>query len=160
MEVRLERVHIPELVASIASTIEPMATKQNNRLDIQVSPEIDGLLTDNTKLRQILFNLLSNACKFTQDGTVSLTVTLTTRNTAPWIVFSVADTGVGIAEEIQHRIFDAFVQEHHTSTRQYGGTGLGLAISKRFTELLGGQLTLQSHKGEGACFTLQFPLHT
>lgn len=160
MEVHLERVHIPELVASIASTIEPMATKQNNRLEIQVAPEIDGLRTDVTKLRQILFNLLSNACKFTHNGTVTLTVMQTTRNTAPWIVFTVADTGPGIAEQNQQRIFDAFVQEHHNTTRQYGGTGLGLAISKRFTELMGGQLTLQSRKGEGACFTLRFPLQT
>jgi two-component system sensor histidine kinase RpfC len=160
MEVYLESVHVPELVASIATTIEPMATRQANRLEIQVSPEIDGLRTDSTKLRQILFNLLNNACKFTQNGTVTLTVTQTTRNTAPWIVFTIADTGPGIAEENQQRIFDAFVQENHDTTRQYGGTGLGLAISKRFTELMGGQLTLQSRKGEGACFTLQFPLQT
>jgi len=160
MEVHLERVNITELVTSIASTIEPMATKQNNRLEIQVSPEIGGLRTDATKLRQILFNLLSNACKFTHNGTVTLAVTQTTRNTAPWIVFTVADTGPGIAEENQQRIFDAFVQENHDTTRQYGGTGLGLAISKRFTELMGGQLTLQSRKGEGACFTLRFPLQT
>lgn len=160
MEVHLELVQIPELVASIVTTIEPMARKNANQLEIQISPEIDGLRTDSTKLRQILFNLLNNACKFTHHGTVTLTVTQITRNTAPWIVFTIADTGPGIAEENQQRIFDAFVQENHSTAQKYGGTGLGLAISKRFTELMGGQLTLQSRKGEGACFTLQFPLQT
>jgi two-component system sensor histidine kinase RpfC len=158
MELHLETVYVPELVDSVATTIEPLAHKHNNRLEVNISPEIEGLQTDSTKLRQILFNLLSNACKFTRDGTVTLTVTRTTRNTAPWLVFSVADNGLGIAEENQAHIFEPFIQESHATTKQHGGTGLGLAISKRFTELMGGQLTLQSAKGEGATFTLQFPL--
>lgn len=157
MELHMETVFVPELVAGIATTIEPMARKHNNQLEMIISPEIEGLHTDGTKLRQVLFNLLSNACKFTREGTVSLTVSQTTRNTAPWMVFTVADTGLGIAEENQSHIFEAFVQETNVTAKQHGGTGLGLAISKRFTELMGGQLTLQSRKGEGATFTLQFP---
>ena len=109
------------------------------------------------KLRQMLFNLLSNAAKFTSNGDINLKVKREQRDEHEWLVFEVSDTGIGIEPVKQQRLFDAFVQADNSTTRKYGGTGLGLAISRKFCEMLGGSLTLESTPGAGSTFTVSLP---
>ena len=109
---------------------------------------------DQTKVRQTLFNLLSNAAKFTDHGTISLSVQ---RDSDDWIAFAVTDTGIGMTEEQLGRLFEAFSQAEASTRTQYGGTGLGLAISRHFCRLMGGDLTVESTYGEGSTFTVRLP---
>jgi len=109
---------------------------------------------DQTKVRQALFNLLSNASKFTEHGTISLTVR---RETDDWITFAVTDTGIGMTDEQLGRLFEAFSQAEASTRSQYGGTGLGLAISRHFCRLMGGDLTVESAYGQGSTFTVRLP---
>jgi len=109
---------------------------------------------DQTKVRQALFNLLSNAAKFTERGTISLTVA---RESDDWLTFAVRDTGIGMTEEQLRRLFEAFSQAEASTRSKYGGTGLGLAISRHFCRLMGGDLTVTSVHGEGSTFTVRLP---
>ena len=109
---------------------------------------------DQTKVRQMLFNLLSNAAKFTDHGTISLTVE---REPTDWITFAVSDTGIGMTEEQLGRLFEAFSQAEASTQSQYGGTGLGLAISRHFCRMMGGDLTVESAYGQGSTFTVRLP---
>ena len=109
---------------------------------------------DQTKVRQALFNLLSNAAKFTDHGTISLTVR---REPDDWLVFAVSDTGIGMTEEQLGRLFEAFSQAEASTRSKYGGTGLGLAISRHFCRLMGGDLTVTSVYGQGSTFTVGLP---
>ena len=110
---------------------------------------------DQTKVRQALFNLLSNASKFTDHGTISLTVQ---RDPDDWLTFAVADTGIGMTEEQLGRLFEAFSQAEVSTRSKYGGTGLGLAISRHFCRLMGGDLTVESVYGKGSRFTVRVPV--
>jgi two-component system sensor histidine kinase RpfC len=159
MEVCEEEVDINALINDVVSTIEPIATKNNNRLSVNVPPGFGFVRTDLTKLRQVLFNLLSNACKFTNKGVVTLDVTRNTVENKEWIVFKVVDTGIGIAPEKIDKLFMPFSQEDQSISKKFGGTGLGLVISKRFCELLGGRINLVSQKGKGSTFTVTLPTH-
>src|SRR5204863_703834 len=109
---------------------------------------------DQTKIRQTLFNLLSNAAKFTDHGAVSLTVA---RESDDWLTFAVSDTGIGMTEEQLGRLFEAFSQAEASTRSNYGGTGLGLAISRHFCRLMGGDLTVESVYGQGSTFTVRLP---
>ena len=151
MEVFIEDINVRELVADLAS-------KNANQLQVDMAPEIGTIRTDMGKLRQVLFNLLSNACKFTSNGRISLQVTQQIDDKDRFIVFRVIDTGVGIDADKIEAIFMPFAQEDHSIAKRYGGTGLGLAISRRFCEILGGKLNLQSKKGLGSTFTVLLPL--
>jgi signal transduction histidine kinase len=111
--------------------------------------------TDLTKVRQTLFNLLSNAAKFTDHGAITLTVE---RQPDDWLAFSVADTGIGMTEEQLGRLFEAFAQAEASTRSRYGGTGLGLTISRHFCRLMGGDLTVESTYGQGSTFTVRLPL--
>jgi len=113
--------------------------------------------TDLTKVRQALFNLLSNACKFTNQGTISLNVSKEAINGSPWLRFRVSDTGIGMTPEQMGKLFQAFSQADASTTRQYGGTGLGLAISRKFCQMMGGDITVESVFGEGSTFTIRLP---
>jgi len=159
MEVYEEEVDVSALLSEVIATIEPLAAKNGNHLCIDAACDFGFIRTDLIKLRQVLFNLLSNACKFTHEGKITLQVTTSLIDKRNWIVFKVTDTGVGIEPEKIDKLFMPFSQEDHTIARKFGGTGLGLSISKRFCELLGGSINLVSQKGKGSTFTVQLPLH-
>jgi len=157
MEVYQETFDVPKLVHAVASTIEPMAEKNGNELEVWIAPDVGRITSDVTKVRQTLFNLLSNACKFTRDGTVRIEVEYTEQDEEPSIAFRVIDTGIGMTPEQLDRLFREFTQAHAETYRQYGGTGLGLAISRRFANMLQGDITVESEYGEGSVFTLTLP---
>ncbi|MHB8577855.1 MAG: ATP-binding protein, partial [Dehalococcoidia bacterium] len=110
-----------------------------------------------TKLRQCLLNLLSNAAKFTEQGTVSLSARRTSGPDGEWLTFAVSDTGIGMSAEQQARLFEAFTQAEAGTSVRYGGTGLGLALSREFSRLLGGDVTVVSEPGQGSTFTIRLP---
>jgi signal transduction histidine kinase/CheY-like chemotaxis protein len=153
MELYLEAVDLEGLVEEVRSIVEPLATANGNRLEIVCPAAVGMFRTDRTKLKQSLLNLLSNASKFTHEGRVSLEV----RPADAEISFVVSDTGIGMTEEQQGRLFQAFSQADASTTRQYGGTGLGLAITKHFCEMLGGSITVESRLGQGSTFTVILP---
>ena len=115
---------------------------------------------DMTKVRQILFNLLSNACKFTRNATISLKASRRMTDNREWVYFRVSDTGIGMTPEQVDRLFQEFTQGDASTTRKYGGTGLGLAISRRFCEMMDGDISVESSLGEGSTFTFRIPSTT
>ena len=162
MELFLEDFSIREMVEDISGTIIPVAHKNNNHLSIFCPHDIGSLRADQTKLRQSLFNLLSNACKFTEDGDITLTVEqIPTVDSAiydgPWFRFIVSDTGIGMKADQIEKIFNAFTQADASTTRKYGGTGLGLAITKQFINMMGGDIKVESTHGQGTTFSLVIP---
>ena len=140
------------------------AAKNGNRLQVDCSPDVGLMTTDLTKVRQVLFNLLSNAAKFTDRGDITLSVDHRAPQSGPvggeagWVRFRVSDTGVGVGREQMVRIFEAFTQGDASTTRKYGGTGLGLAISYRFCQLMGGDISVESEPGKGSTFTVHLPV--
>lgn len=154
MTVYLEEVDIAKASRDVAATIGPLAAKNGNAFELRCPGAIGTMRTDLTKLRQTLFNLLSNACKFTEKGKVILDIS---RRADGMVSFAVSDTGIGMTKGQQDKLFDEFVQADASTTRKYGGTGLGLAISRRFCRLLGGDITVQSTPGEGSTFTAILP---
>ena len=150
----LEPFSLATLAREVTDACQPLIRRQNNHLELDLDPQADELHTDRLKLRQILLNLLSNAAKFTVGGRI----TLRTRAGAPdRIVLEVQDTGPGISEEAQGRIFDAFEQADTSPTRSHGGTGLGLTLVRQFAGLLGGDVTLDSAPGRGSLFRVTIP---
>jgi GAF domain-containing protein/CheY-like chemotaxis protein len=157
MELYLETFDVPSLVRDIAAVIQPLATKNANQLDVQCPDGIGTMRADLTKVRQALFNLLSNACKFTERGTVSLTVRRDVTDGQDSMIFSVSDTGIGMTPEQLGRLFEAFSQADAATTRRFGGTGLGLALSRRLCRMMGGDVTVDSEVGRGSTFTIRLP---
>ncbi len=158
MELYLEEFNLAQLTHDIASTIQPLIAKNGNRLIAECPADTGKMRADLTKLRQTLFNLLSNASKFTENGTIRLEVTRCSGETTPaTIVFRVTDSGIGITPEQMTRLFEAFSQADASTTRKYGGTGLGLAISREFCRLMGGDITVESEPGKGSIFTVTLP---
>jgi CheY-like chemotaxis protein/signal transduction histidine kinase len=155
LEVRPETSSVPRLVEGLRRLFEPLATEKNLEFSVELQPGAPTLLhTDRQRLEQILKNLLSNAIKFTESGSVSMTVS---RQPAEGIAFTVRDSGIGIAQEHQESIFEAFRQADGTTNRRYGGTGLGLSISRDLAALLGGSISVTSAPGQGSIFTLILP---
>jgi len=157
MTLHLETFEIAPLIDDVMATVQPLMEKRSNRLELDVEPGVGAMRADQVKVRQILFNLLSNASKFTRDGTISVAVRGRRGDGAERIVFEVADTGIGMSEEQAIKVFEAFTQADSSTTREYGGTGLGLTISKRFCRLMGGDLTVRSDQGHGTTFTVDLP---
>jgi signal transduction histidine kinase len=155
-EIRLHAVELADLVREVAAIAEPLAAQ--NGLDFRIGFPADPVrwVTDAPKVRQILLNLLSNAVKFTDQGTVSLHA----RAAADTVHLEVSDTGIGIAAEHQHKIFEPFWQVAQDSTRTRPGTGLGLTVSRRLADLLGGDITVRSEPGKGSTFTVRLPLES
>ena len=153
MDLYLEEVDLAGVIEEVRSIVEPLAAVNGNRLDIVCPTSLGTLYTDRTKLKQSLLNLLSNAGKFTHEGRIKLEV----RPADAEISFIVSDTGIGMTEEQQGRLFQAFSQADASTTRQYGGTGLGLAITKSFCEMLGGNIAVASTPGQGSTFTITLP---
>jgi len=157
MELHLEPVELGSLVHEAASTVTPLVARNGNRLELRAGSNLGTIRSDGMKLRQALLNLLSNAAKFTEKGTITLTAE---RGGAPReeVVLTVADTGIGMSAEAMSRLFEAFSQADTSTTRKYGGTGLGLAITRRFCQLLGGDVTVDSTPGQGSRFTIRLPV--
>jgi signal transduction histidine kinase/DNA-binding response OmpR family regulator/CHASE3 domain sensor protein len=153
VDIRAEAISVARLVEPVARTFDPVAKQKNVALALSLGQAQASLETDAQRVQQVLKNLLSNAFKFTERGTVSLTVEA---NDAGYS-FAVRDTGIGIAKAHHASIFEAFQQADGTTNRRFGGTGLGLAISRDLAHMLGGDLTVESELGEGSCFTLSLP---
>ena len=159
MELYLESFDVGSLVRDVAAVLEPLAQKNANRLEVHCAPDVGAMRADLTKLRQALFNLLSNACKFTERGVVTVGVTRepATAEEGDSIVFAVQDTGIGMTPEQMARLFEEFGQADASTTRRYGGTGLGLALSRRLCRMMGGDITMVSEPGRGSTFTIRLP---
>jgi PAS domain S-box-containing protein len=154
MELYLEDFDVSKTVQDVAGTVQTLVAKKSNHLAVMCPPEIGMMRGDLTKLRQSLFNLLSNAAKFTENGTIALNV----RREDGFFVFDVQDTGIGMTPEQIAGLFEAFSQADASTTRKYGGTGLGLAITRRFCRMMGGDTTVQSTPGTGSTFTMRLPV--
>jgi signal transduction histidine kinase len=154
MDLYVEPFEVGQLVRDVEAIVQPLMEKNRNTLVVSCPDDIGTMQADQTKVRQTLFNLLSNAAKFTDHGTISLAVA---REPDDWVTFVVEDTGIGMTEEQLGRLFEAFSQAEASTRSQYGGTGLGLAISRHFCRLMGGDLTVQSTHGEGSTFTVRLP---
>jgi signal transduction histidine kinase/CheY-like chemotaxis protein len=158
MTVYVEAFEIRSMLDDIAATIQPLIEKNGNVLEVGCPADIGTMRADLTKVRQTLFNLLSNAAKFTEKGTISLSVRREQpENGAERIIFSVRDSGIGMTSEQLGKLFQAFSQADASTTRKYGGTGLGLAITKKFCRLMGGDVSVESEFGKGTTFTAWLP---
>ena len=153
MELHLELFPLAPLIEDVAKTIEPMATKNGNRIVIDCPSDLGTIHADQIRFRQALLNLASNANKFTEKGTV----TIAAQAGRDWITIAVADTGIGMTEEQMGKLFQEFTQASSTTASKYGGTGLGLAISRHFCRMMGGDITVESKPGEGSTFTIRLP---
>ena len=156
MDVYLENFDIKAVIEDVSATIAPLTSKNSNTLAVICADDIGDMLSDLTKIRQTLFNLLSNACKFTESGTITLKVSESEKTQ---IIFDVIDTGIGMTPDQAEAVFGVFQQADSSTTREYGGTGLGLAIARDFCELLGGTLTVSSEVGKGSTFSMIIPRH-
>jgi PAS domain S-box-containing protein len=157
MDLHLETFELRTLVSDVGTTVQPLVAKNANRLEIACPADIGTMHADLTKVRQMLLNLLSNACKFTNRGTIELTVARERNGRSDRIVLRVRDSGIGLTPEQMDRLFEAFAQADTSTSSRYGGTGLGLAITKRFCHLMGGDVTVESEIGKGSVFTIQLP---
>lgn len=159
MKLYYEKIDLHLLLTDVMNTVKPLIKKNNNQFVRKTSEEINTMYGDVTKVRQILFNMLSNAAKFTKDGTVTLHTELFEQENKPHIRFQISDTGIGMTEEQIAKLFQAFTQADASTTRQFGGTGLGLAISRHFCQMMEGDIHVESQFGVGSTFTVWLPLN-
>jgi signal transduction histidine kinase len=157
MELQLEDFALAPLIDSVVKTVEPLAAKNANQIAIDCDAEIGTLHADQMRLRQALLNLMSNANKFTERGTITVGARQGQENGRGWVTIAVADTGIGMTSEQMSKLFQEFSQADASTTRKYGGTGLGLAISKSFCQMMGGDITCESEPGCGSTFTIRLP---
>ncbi|MEO7101300.1 MAG: response regulator [Luteolibacter sp.] len=157
MELFVESFDLAEMIDEVASTVRPIVEKNANVLHIDCTPDLGVMHADQIKVRQALFNLLSNAAKFTSKGSISLNAGREIMNGVEWIVFRVADTGIGLRPEQIVKLFRDFTQADASTTRKFGGTGLGLALTRRFCQIMGGEVTVHSVPDEGSIFTIKLP---
>jgi GAF domain-containing protein/CheY-like chemotaxis protein len=157
MELYLETFSVPQMARDIAAVVHPLAEKNGNRIEVRCDETAGDMRADLTKVRQTLFNLLSNACKFTDHGTVTLDVAREAVDGAEWLRFAVSDSGIGMTPEQVSRLFQDFTQADAATGRKYGGTGLGLALSRRLCRLMGGDIGVESEPGHGSTFTVRLP---
>jgi signal transduction histidine kinase len=157
MELQLEKFPLAPLIADVVKTIEPLAAKNANQVAVQCDAAIGTLHADQMRLRQALLNLMSNANKFTERGTIRIDARQGQEDGRDCVIIEVADTGIGMTPEQMGKLFQEFSQADASTTRKYGGTGLGLAISKRFCQMMGGDITVESEPGHGSTFTIRLP---
>jgi len=157
MDLYLEAFDLPDMLETVSVTVQQLIQKNRNTFVLDVNSDIGTMTADLTKTRQVLFNLLSNAAKFTEDGTITLAADRQRHDDGDWIVFSVSDTGIGMTQDQMDEVFKEFTQADASTTRKYGGTGLGLAICYRFCQMMGGDLTVDSLAGEGTTFRAVLP---
>src|SRR5262249_10040386 len=153
----LESFDLSPLVKDVVMTVQPLVAKKSNQLVVQVPDQLGRMQADVTRIRQCLYNLLSNASKFTEKGTITLTISRQQAQGREWMVFRVQDTGIGMTAEQMKGLFERFRQADSSTTKKYGGTGLGLAITQRFCRMMGGEVIVQSEVGKGSTFTLLIP---
>jgi signal transduction histidine kinase len=158
-----ETFEIATLINNVVSTVKPAVEKNGNSLELDYDRELGTMYADQTRVRQVLLNLLSNAAKFTTNGKVTLAIRRDKKHLLPYaplgmITFIVADTGIGMTESQQEQLFQPFTQGDTSTTKKYGGTGLGLAISRHFCLMMGGEITVESEPGVGTVFTVRLPL--
>src|SRR5262249_6248847 len=156
LELNPEPVDLARLLDEVIGTAGQLAEKNRNRLLVEAQENLGALTADSMRLKQILLNLLSNACKFTKEGEVALRV----RKVADgrdWVELAVADSGIGMTAEQQAKLFQDFTQADSLTARRYGGTGLGLAISRKLARMMGGDVTVMSEPGKGSVFTVRLP---
>jgi len=159
MDLYLESFDIRQMLDEAVDTVSPLIAKNSNRLVTDFGDGLGTIRADLTKLRQSLFNLLSNAAKFSEGGTVTFAANRERRDGGDWIILSVTDTGIGIKEESLEHVFEEFSQADDSTSRDYGGTGLGLPISRRFCRMMGGDISVTSEFGHGSTFTITLPAH-
>ena len=157
MELHLEFVPPAPLIQDVAKTIEPMAAKNGNQIVIDCPSDLGTIHADQTRFRQSLLNLTSNANKFTEKGTITIAARQGQESGRDWITLAVADTGIGMTPEQMGRLFQEFSQASSKTASKYGGTGLGLAISQHFCRMMGGDITAESEPGKGSTFTIRLP---
>jgi len=157
MEVHLETFGIPGLIRDLKDLMRPLAEPKKNRLVIECPEDIGEMHADRIKVRQCLLNLLSNACKFTHQGLITLSASRVAKSGGDWLTFRVSDTGIGMTPEQLGKLFRAFSQADDSTSRRYGGTGLGLALTKRFCQMMGGDVSVVSEPGQGSTFTIELP---
>ena len=157
MDLFLETIDVSAMIEDVVSTIKPLVQKNGNSLNVQCEENLGPMRADATKVRQALFNLLSNACKFTDKGVITLQVSRERGNGAGNFVFCVRDNGIGMTREQIKKLFKAFTQADASTTRKYGGSGLGLAITRHFCQMMGGDVTVESKPGTGSTFTIKLP---
>jgi signal transduction histidine kinase len=157
MELNLSSFALPPLIDGVVKTIEPLAAKNGNQVAVHCDAGIGTMHADEMRLRQALLNLMSNANKFTEKGTVTIAAHQRQENDREWITLSVADTGIGMTQEQMGKLFQEFSQASSTTASKYGGTGLGLVISRKFCQMMGGDITVTSEPGKGSVFTVRLP---
>jgi two-component system, NtrC family, sensor kinase len=157
LELNSELVDLARLIDEVIGTAEQLAKKNQNRLIVEGLGNVDVLNADSMRLKQILLNLLSNACKFTKEGEVTLRVRKVTDG-GDWVELAVADTGIGLTAEQQAKLFQEFTQADSLTARRYGGTGLGLALSRKLARMMGGDVTVTSEPGKGSDFMVRLPV--
>jgi len=160
METYFEEINISEVISEVTNSAAKLAGVNNNEIIVSFESEPESFVTDTTKFRQILYNLINNANKFTKDGKISVTVSHSEYGEESWLKIVVTDTGIGMQSEQLEKIFQSFSQADSSTTRQFGGTGLGLAICKGLCELLGGIISVESRPGVGSSFIVRLPAHT
>ncbi|HTS30328.1 MAG TPA: response regulator [Bryobacteraceae bacterium] len=158
MDLYLEDFSVRDMVRDVATTMQPLIDKNSNQMVIDIGPDVATMRADLTKVRQGLFNLLSNASKFTKSGNIELKVRSEEGTSRPWVAFEVRDSGIGMTPEQTGKVFEAFTQADASTTRKYGGTGLGLTITRKFCELMGGNISVASEIGHGTTFTIRLPV--
>jgi adenylate cyclase len=145
------------MIDDLNETALPLAVRNRNEFLVCRDDDLGLVRADALRLKQCLLNLLSNACKFTENGRVTFRVARSSAGGADWLEFSVEDTGIGLSDEEAGRLFQPFTQADASTTRRFGGTGLGLAITKKLCEAMGGTISLRSRLGEGSTFTVRLP---
>jgi signal transduction histidine kinase len=157
MELNLASFSLAPVIDEVVKTIEPLAAKNGNQVAVHCDGEIGTMRADQMRLRQALLNLMSNANKFTERGTITIDAHHRQENGGDWITLTVTDTGIGMTPEQMGKLFQEFSQASSTTASKYGGTGLGLAISRRFCQMMGGDITVESEPGRGSTFTIRLP---
>jgi signal transduction histidine kinase len=157
LELNPQTVQLAPLIEEVTGTARQLADQNKNRLTAEVSDDLGSLTVDPMRLRQILFNLLSNACKFTKEGEVKLKARRFVDG-RDWIEVAVADTGIGMTPEQQAKLFEEFTQADASTAQRFGGTGLGLAITRKLAHMMGGDVTVRSEPGKGSVFTVRLPV--
>jgi len=152
-----EEIDVARLVDEVIATVAPLIRAKDNRLEVQIAPDIGSIVADPLKLKQSTINLLSNAAKFTSGGTITLTVMRTQRDTGERLMIEVRDTGIGISKEGLERLFQNFSQAERNTASRFGGTGLGLALTRRFCHSMDGTVDVESQLGVGSRFTIDVP---
>jgi signal transduction histidine kinase len=157
IELFLEDFKIADLIKEVTATSQPLVQKNGNTLEVTGAEPAGSMHADVTRVRQCLFNLLSNASKFTQEGKITVAITREKKGNDDWLHFAVSDTGIGMTPEQMGKLFQAFTQADASTTRKFGGTGLGLAITKKFCQMMGGDITVRSEPNKGSTFTIHLP---